>query len=168
MCQIKYSELKGFIMRNILIFVICCIVLTACNSVYMKPNTLDTTQVFYADRGGYTMKRSIKEQMEERNYKVVVGTAKSTENVTDNSSSIDIDKNIIPKNVRYVIKTKERVELFRPIWCMFNGFWWWNFNISIADQITGSEILSWRGRGCVNSSIRKLDSILDELEISEN
>lgn len=143
-------------------------ILTACNSVYMKPNTLDTSQVFYADRGGYTMRRAIKEQMGKRGYKIVVGSAKSSENIDDSDNSIDIDKNIVPHNAKYIIKTKERKEIFRPIWCAFNGFWWWNFNISIADQQTGSEILSWAGRGCVNSSVRKLDKILDNLEISEN
>lgn len=143
-------------------------ILSACNSVYMKPNTLDASQVFYADRGGYTMRRAIKEQMGKRGYKIVVGSAKSSENIDDGDNSIDIDKNIVPNNAKYIVKTKERKEIFRPIWCVFNGFWWWNFNISIADQQTGSEILSWAGRGCVNSSIRKLDKILDNLEISEN
>lgn len=154
-------------MYKIFMTLICCVLLTACNSVYMKPNTLDTSHVFYADRGGYTMKRSIKHAMTKRGYNVIVGTAKSSEDITDNTSSIDIDKNIIPQNVKYVIKTKERNEIFRPFWCALNGFWWWNFNVSIADQDTGIEVLSWRGRGCVNSSIRKLDRILDKLEISE-
>ena len=40
--------------------------LGACNSVYMKPGTLDTTKIIYAGRGGYGMKRSIKEVMETR------------------------------------------------------------------------------------------------------
>ena len=48
---------------------------------------------------------------------------------------------------------------------MFNGFWWWNFNLSITNKNTGTEILSWRGRGCANSSLRKLNDILDELEM---
>ncbi len=59
---------------------------------------------------------------------------------------------------------KERKEILRPIWCAFNGFWWWNFNVSITERKTGKEILSWRGRGCQNSSIRKLNSVLNELE----
>ena len=155
-------------LNKLRIFLLSTICLTACNSVYMKPNTLDTSQVFYADRGGYTMRRAIKEQMGKRGYKIVVGSAKSSENIDDSDNSIDIDKNIVPNNAKYIVKTKERKETFRPIWCAFNGFWWWNFNISIADQQTGSEILSWAGRGCVNSSIRKLDKILDNLEISEN
>ena len=51
---------------------------------------------------------------------------------------------------------------------MFNGFWWWNFNVSIIDRTNNNEILSWRGRGCQNSSLRKLNDILDELEIKKN
>ena len=152
-------------LNKLRIFLLSTICLTACNSVYMKPNTLDTSQVFYADRGGYTMRRAIKEQMGKRGYKIVVGSAKSSENIDDSDNSIDIDKNITYSDG---LESKFIKETFRPIWCAFNGFWWWNFNISIADQQTGSEILSWAGRGCVNSSIRKLDKILDNLEISEN
>ena len=50
------------------------------------------------------------------------------------------------------------------MWCIFNGFWWWNFNVSIADQKTGEELLTWRGRGCANSSVRLLNKILDDME----
>ncbi len=154
-------------MNKITAFLLSAILLTGCNSVYMKPNTLDTSQFIYADRGGYTMRRTIKETMEKRSYKIVVGTAKSSRSITDDTTSVEMDSNTIPKNVKYVVKVREREDKFRPIWCMFNGFWWWNFNVSIADQTTGSEILTWRGRGCINSSIRKLDNILDKLEISE-
>ena len=51
-----------------------------------------------------------------------------------------------------------------PIWCIFNGFWWWHFNVSIADNKTGEELLNWSGRGCRNSSIRKLNRYLEKLE----
>lgn len=151
-------------MRNLLY--LCCgaIMLTACNSVYMKPNTLDTSEVFYADRGGYSMRRSVKEAMESRGYNVIVGKATSNENMNDGASSIDVDKNIVPNNARYIVKVSERSETFRPVWCVLNGFWWWNFNVSIADQETGEELLTWRGRGCVNSSIRLLNRILDDME----
>lgn len=151
-------------MRNLVCLLCGLVVLTACNSVYMKPGTLDTDEVFYADRGGYSMRRSIKEAMESRGYKVVVGKASSNENVHDGASSIDVDKNIIPNDVRYIIKTSEREEKFHPMWCVFNGFWWWNFNVSIADQKTGEELLTWRGRGCANSSVRLLNKILDDME----
>ena len=151
-------------MRNLFCLLCGLVVLTACNSVYMKPSTLDTDEVFYADRGGDSMRRSIKETMESRGYNVVVGKASSNENVHDGASSIDVDKNIIPNDVRYIIKTSERVEKFHPMWCIFNGFWWWNFNVSIADQKTGEELLTWRGRGCANSSVRLLNKILDDME----
>ena len=138
--------------------------LCGCNSVYVKPNTLDTSEVFYADRGGYSMRRSIKESMESRGYKIVVGNANSNENMKDGASSIDVDKTMIPNNARYIVKVSERSETFRPVWCALNGFWWWNFNVSIADQETGEELLTWRGRGCTNSSIRLLNRILDDME----
>ena len=138
--------------------------LCGCNSVYVKPNTLDTSEVFYADRGGYSMRRSIKESMDSRGYKIVVGKATSNENMKDGASSIDVDKTMIPNNARYIVKVSERSETFRPVWCALNGFWWWNFNVSIADQETGEELLTWRGRGCTNSSIRLLNRILDDME----
>ncbi len=144
-------------------FVLAALVLVGCNSVYIKPNTLDTTQSIYATRGGYTMHRSIKERMEKRGYRVAVGKADAEQTFT--GEDIDLNVNKIPTEARYIVKVGERREMFRPIWCALNGFWWWNFNVSIADQKTGQEILSWRGRGCENSSLRKLDKILDELEM---
>lgn len=134
--------------------------LTACNSVYLKPNTMDAKSTIYADRGGYTMRRSVKETLEGRGYTVLVGTVESNEM----SEMIDRDKTKVPTDTKYVVKVSERSEKFRPIWCALNGFWWWNFNMSIADQKTGTEIMTWRGRGCANSSIRMLNRILDKLE----
>ncbi len=141
--------------------------LTGCNSVYMKPGTLDTSQLIYADRGGYTMRRAIKERMERRGYKVVVGKAKSRRNLSDSVSDISMRTTEIPSQAKYVVDVSEYQESFYPVWCVFNGFWWWNFNVSIAVQSTGEEILSWAGRGCANSSLRKLDKILDELEVQD-
>lgn len=138
--------------------------LCGCNSVYVKPNTLDTSKVFYADRGGYSMRRSVKEAMESRGYKIIVGKAKTTKEWTDAEGVSELDTTNIPNNAKYIIKAKERREVFRPFWCALNGFWWWNFNVSIADQETGEELLTWRGRGCANSSIRLLNRILDDME----
>ena len=135
--------------------------LAACNSVYVKRNSLDASQVFYADRGGYGMKRSIKEKMRERGYTVVVGTNAKSHDV---DGDIELDSAIIPENTRYRVKVSERSETFNPFWCPFNGFWWWNFNVSIADQKTGEEIMTWRGRACQDSALRMLDDILDEME----
>lgn len=151
-------------MRNVLPLFCALGLLSACNSVYMKPNTLDTSKVFYADRGGYSMRRSVKEAMESRGYKIVVGKAKTTKEWTDAEGDSEIDTTNIPNNTKYIIKAKERREVFRPFWCALNGFWWWNFNVSIADQETGEELLTWRGRGCANSSIRLLNRILDDME----
>ena len=66
----KEREMKRFLFLPILL-------LAACNSVYVKPNSLDKSAVVYTQRGGYTMKRSIKEALEERGYTVVVGNLKS-------------------------------------------------------------------------------------------
>lgn len=147
-------------------FIVIALLLTGCNSVYVKPNTLDTDAVMYASRGGYTMKRSIKQQMEKRGYNIVVGRAKSSRDY-DGDTDMDMGTSVVPNNAKYIIKVAERRETFRPIWCAFNGFWWWNFNVSIAEQATGKEIMSWRGRGCQNSSLRKLDTILDKMEINK-
>ena len=151
-------------MRKFSVLLMMVLGLSACNSVYVKSNSLDTTQVFYVDRGGYTMRRSIKEAMEGRGYNVVVGSATSNENATDDENSVDIDKYLVPSDAKYIVKVKERKEYVRPFWCALNGFWWWNFNVSIADQTTGRELMTWRGRGCANSSVRKLNKILDKME----
>lgn len=145
---------------RIIISILLCFMLTACNSVYYKPHTLDKSQTVYASRGGYSMQRSIKQTMEERGYNVRVGTLK-TEYLGEDSDFQTFD---IPRKTKYVVAVKERKEILRPIWCMFNGFWWWNFNVSIIDRTNNNEILSWRGRGCVNSSIRKMNDIFDKLE----
>ncbi len=151
-------------MKNlVLLFTVVCIC-AGCNSVYLKPNTLDTEQIIFADRGGYSMRRSVKQTMEERGYKIIVGKAHTTKEWTDTEGDAEIDTTLVPTSAKYVVRVKERREIFRPVWCALNGFWWWNFNISIADQVSGEEILSWRGRGCANSSIRKLNHVLDQIE----
>ena len=40
--------------------------------------------------------------------------------------------------------------------------------MSIADQQTGAEIMTWRGRACQNSALRMLDDILDGMEESKD
>ena len=110
------------------------------------------------------MRRSVKQTMEERGYKIIVGKAHTTKEWTDTDVDAELDTTLVPTSAKYVVRVKERREIFRPLWCALNGFWWWNFNISIADQVSGEEILSWRGRGCANSSIRKLNHVLDLIE----
>ncbi|MDR0967456.1 MAG: hypothetical protein LBL75_01325 [Rickettsiales bacterium] len=144
--------------------------LCACNSVYINPNTdaIDPSQTFFTDRGGYSMKRGLKEKLQQRGYNVIVGQATKNRIVDVDSDDFDItalDMDVSDvMNARYIVKVSERKEKFAWYWCPFNGWWWWNFNVSIADQKTGTEIMSWRGRGCANSSMRKLDRILDDLE----
>ena len=138
------------------------LLLSACNSVYVKPNSLQTGTTVYADRGGYSMKRSVKQELEKRGYNVLVGKAKSVNDFGEDD--IQLDTSYVPSNAKYIVKVKERSERLAPVWCAFNGFWWWNFNVSIADQDTGEELMTWRGRGCQNSSLRKLNSILDKME----
>lgn len=146
---------------------VAVLALTACNSVYIKPGvTLNKNYTVYAQRGGYSMRRSIKERLEDRGYRVVVGKAKFNRVLdvdNENWESADIDASDT-MNARYIVKVSERRERFAWYWCPLNGFWWWNFNISIADQKTGQELMTWRGRGCANSSLQKLDNVLDELE----
>lgn len=137
----------------------------ACNSMYIKPGTLDKNQTVYATRGGYSMRRSIKERMEARGYHVVVGKSKANSDFSNADSDIELTRDEIPADARYIVKVAERHEKVFAFWCPFNGWWWWNFNVSIADQRTGEELMTWRGRGCANSSLRKLDDALDTLEM---
>ncbi len=141
--------------------------LTGCNSVYIKPNTLDKADVIYVDRGGKQIQHAIKQRLEERGYNVTVGYKKTTVKSTyiaskDEASIISLSD---VGRARYVVSIGEQTPKFNPFWCMFNGFWWWRFDVSIADNQTGREILGWTGRGCANSSLRKLDEILDKLEV---
>lgn len=142
------------------LLILLCLLTTACNSIYYKPHTLDKNGLIYTPRGGYTIQRSMKEVFDERGYNIHIGTLK----VEKESDEADLYTFEIPKNAKYTVYVKERKEILRPIWCAFNGFWWWNFSIAISDRKSGTEIMSWRGRGCQNSSLRKLNEILDELE----
>jgi len=141
---------------GLLLFALC-----GCNSIYMKPHTLDTSKIIYAQRGGFSMQRSIKETMDKRGYKTTVGKLTST------SSISNFERVSIPESAHYAVRVEERKEILRPIWCIFNGFWWWNFEVSISERKTGNEILTWRGRGCANSSIKRLNAVLDELEMEK-
>lgn len=153
-------------MFRIVLICMCVLSLIGCNHIYVKPNTLDPNSVIYADRGGYTMRKSIKESLEQRGHTIVVGyaTANTSGDSSDSATDINLDTYAVPKDAKYVVKVYERKDKYAPAWCIFNGFWWWNFNVSIADQTTGEELMAWSGRGCANSSLRLLDKVLDELE----
>lgn len=155
-------------MKHFAIFVLP-FALAACNSMYIKPNTLDVNDVIYVDRGGYQLQHFIKERLEQRGYNVTVGYKKSSVKTTyiesdDSESILSVSDT---GHARYVVQISERKPVFNPFWCPFNGLWWWRFNMSIADNKTGQEILGWTGRGCQNSSLRKLNAALDELEMTE-
>ena len=143
---------------RVFVFFLLCLMLAGCNSIYMKPHTLDTNELIYTPRAGYSMARSVKEVMENRGYNVSVGKLTRVSEVSGSEAYQ------IPHNAKYAVNVKERNEILRPIWCMFNGFWWWNFNVSIIDRTNNNEILSWRGRGCANSSIRRMNDLFDKLE----
>lgn len=144
---------------NRLIFLFVPLCLCACNSVYVKKNSLEPSELFYVDRGGNQLQHEIKNALEERGYNITIGRKKSTVKTTYiNSDSPD-------HNARYIITIDEKDPVFRPVWCALNGFWWWRFNLSIADNDTGQELLAWNGRMCANSTIRKLNRLLDDMEI---
>ncbi|MDR1071408.1 MAG: hypothetical protein LBL21_02075 [Rickettsiales bacterium] len=150
-------------MKKVLIF--AAVFLSACNAVNIKPDSMDKSQLVYAYPGGYTMRFAIKQELEERGYKITVGNDKSIRGTTDAAGgNFELIGNSAPPNAKYLVKTMEEKPTFSPVWCLFNGFWWWKFNVSIADQKTGEELLAWTGRVCVNSSLRRLNRLMDELE----
>lgn len=151
-------------MKHGLVLVLACGAVAACNSITVKPGTMEPDQKVYTDRGGYTMRRSIKNELERRGYHTVVGRATSNRDWSDGGRELEIESTRVPADARYYVKVRERDEKFRPVWCSLNGFWWWNFNVSIADQETGEELMTWRGRGCADSSMRLLRRTLDKLE----
>ena len=148
-------------MKKILLCATSCL-LAACNAVNIKQHSLDKTQVFYADRGGYSMKFAVKKELEKRGYKIIVGKAIGSASNEDDFSF----ENSNTMGAKYVIKVQERKPSFSPLFCMFNGWYWWNFNVSIADQNTGEELLAWTGKGCQNPAIRRLRRLVNELEMN--
>ena len=158
---------KGFLdmfHKYILVFLLG--ILTACNHVHMKPGTLDKNEVFYVDSGGGLTQLGMKQLMEERGYNLTVGhkrTSVKTSYITAEGAESIISESDVGK-AKYLVFISESVNKFRPVWCSLNGFWWLRFNVSITDNATGQELLHWTGRGCANSTLRKLDRILDKLE----
>ncbi len=138
--------------------------LGACNSVSIKPHTLEPGSTIFAKNGGYSMRRSVKDGLEKRGFTVLVGKEITNEDWSDDDSGMELTRVTVPNSAKYVVNVRERREKFNPFWCPFNGFWWWNFNMSISEQKTGIELMTWRGRGCAHSSLRKLNRILDQLE----
>lgn len=148
------------------IIFIAILLLTSCNSIYVKQNTLPPHSLIYVERGGEHIQHEIKHVLEQRGHTVTVGHKKSTAGSTYvtplNTNSVISDNDL--ERVRYIVTINESGNVFRPIWCALNGFWWWRFNVSISDNVTGQEILAWRGRGCANSTISMLNKTLNKLE----
>jgi len=142
--------------------IIIPLMLSACNAVNIKPQSLDKSGLIYADRGGYTMKFAIKQELEQRGYKVIVGKAKSDIGNTEFTDIVSSD----PMNARYMVRVSEDNDIWLDPLCMltFQGAEWWRFNVSIADQKTGEELLAWTSRGCSRPAIRRFRSLMSELE----
>ena len=64
-------------MRKSSVFISIMLFVSGCNSVSVKPDSLDMSQVFYVDRGGHQMQHAIKTAMAERGYNVTVGHKRS-------------------------------------------------------------------------------------------
>lgn len=153
-------------MKKTFLFLSLSILLTACNTIIYQPNSLNKNSPIYTSRGGYTLRPAVKKLMSERGYDIKIGKIKNTNSIFE-SASFEGEMSEIPINAQYLMRVSERDETFRPIWCAFNGFWWWRFYVSIVDQHNGTEILTWSGRGCANSTLRKMNEILDKLEVKE-
>ncbi|MDR0803939.1 MAG: hypothetical protein LBO08_02520 [Rickettsiales bacterium] len=145
------------------------LLLTACNFVSLKPGTVDKTQTFLAQPGGFNMRNEAKGIMEKRGYAVIVGKQRGGREIDLSGEELDsLEMNITDiMNARYIVRIREKSETFMPVWCFFNGMQWWHFSVSVSDNKTGEEVLSWTGRGCRNSSLRRLDRYLDRLEMSD-
>ena len=152
-------------MKRIAIFLVLVLAatLSACNSVNMKPHSLDKSETVYAWYGGYHMRHAVKAELESRGYKVVVGKLKGETFAERNDDDIVISKEDA-MGARYILRTRERGKSFAPILCAFGGFYWWTFDVSISDQKTGEELLSWTGRGCANGNLARLEKIMDKIE----
>lgn len=153
-------------MRSKILSIVALFILGACNSINYKPESLDKNKPVYTSRGGYTLRPAVKKLMKERGYNIKIGKIKNTNTIFE-TGSFESEISEMPVNAQYLLRVSESRETFRPIWCVFNGFWWWRFYVSIVDQHNGDEILTWTGRGCANSTLRKMDKILDKLEIKE-
>lgn len=152
-------------MPKLFAMLIISIAMTACNTVYMVPESLDTTQRILVAHGGLNMRNAAKQEMRDRGYDVVVAKAKTLGMDYAGGDFVEFDTYEVPSDVKYAVHVRERYDTFSPVWCVFNGFWWWRFNLFVTDLETGEEIANWAGHGCANSSVRKLRQILDAMEM---
>ncbi len=147
------------------------VALTACNTVSMAPHSLDTHKKIYIDTNGESMRYYLKEEMEKRGYDVTVGKTTAVQKTTTNIQG-DKEGRVSTTTIngaRYIATVNEydvgqyMRYIGRPL-CMFNGWKWVDFNVSIADNETGKEILYWSGMGCKGTVKSNITEVLDELE----
>lgn len=99
-------------------FVFCALVvaflLGGCNSVQIKPNTLDVNEIFYIDRGGDQIQHAIKSVMEKRNYNFTVGQKRATIKSTYITSGKNEPNAPIATTdkARYIVQIDESVTKF--------------------------------------------------------
>ena len=155
-------------MRTFLILFVAILV-AGCSHLSMVPNTLDSDAVIYVDRGGHQMLPIVKDVLTKRGYKVTVGTKHSSIRTINNESG-DTDSVISESTIgraRYVVTVRERNQLFLPFPCTIHGMWWIKYDVSIADNQTGTEILNWSSRNCAGLAEWRFKSHLDKLEIKK-
>jgi len=157
-------------MKKLLLF-LSAGVLAACNMINIKPGTMERHETIMANRGGYDMQMAVKPELEKMGYKVIVG--KMTGEIALGSEHEMASSN--PMGARYVLRVWEKVSVASSptaslmqagenILCLFSGIDWWAFNMSIADQKTGEELLSWSGQGCKHGMLRKFRKLVKQLE----
>lgn len=157
-------------MKKIILLFPALLLLANCSTVMMTPHSLDKTQKVYVDTNGERMRMALKQELSDRGYDVTVGTKSVVNNIdlTTDSSVGSLSTTKI-NGARYVATVQENpiheyLIIGGRVICMFNGWKWWDFSVSIADNKTGKEILNWSGMGCKGTTISKLRDLLDELE----
>jgi hypothetical protein len=141
------------------VFLFC----SACSYSLEIPNSFDKTKgSVLVGRGGYNMNLAVKDALTRRGYDLIVGKNPKNDLFSDSADFdvVEYDAN----KVRYIVKVKEKSEIFAPITCVFGGFYRWRFNVSISDNKTQKEILAWSGRGCADNMIHQLNVHLDNIE----
>lgn len=141
------------------------LIFAGCTHLTMTPNSLDPDAVIYIERGGHQMLPIVKDVLEKRGYNVTVGEKRRTVALTYIES--ESAESVMTERVRYVVQVKERKEFFAPIPCLLHGLWWWKYDVSIADNKTGTEILNWSSRSCAGRAETRLNNYLDKLEIKK-
>jgi len=148
--------------------IILPLILTACNFIHVKPNSMEPNSHIFAEEGGWHMRMLIKPELEKRGHTITVGTAAQRVDMEGNdlvgARIVSADGTKYRTTVRES-STGTSAFLMTPI-CIItlNGFHFWQFNISIADQKTGEELLAWSGMGCSNWQMRRFRRLMNQLE----